>query len=90
MKNLINSVSSRATDSVIDTLTPNTNISRALVVIDAGVDDYEFLINGVLADADVILLDRHRDGIAQIGEVLRSGDLEHCKSLLMAVRGSYV
>ena len=51
-----------------------TNVSRALVVIDAGVDDYELLIKGVLPDADVILLDCHRNGIAQIDEVLRTGN----------------
>ncbi|MGM3309649.1 DUF4347 domain-containing protein [Anabaena sp. WFMT] len=46
---------------------------RTLVVIDADVDNYEFLIKGILSDADVILLDQHRNGIAQIAEVLQSG-----------------
>lgn len=79
MKNSINSVSSRKTASVIDSSIPSknvTNVSRALVVIDAGVDEYEFLINGVLPDAGVLVLDQHRDGIAQIGEVLRAGDFK--------------
>jgi hypothetical protein len=73
---LINSVS-LGTSSVIASSIPSknvTNVSRALVVIDAGVDDREFLIGGVLPDAGVLVLDRHRDGIAQIGEVLRAGD----------------
>jgi hypothetical protein len=60
--------------SVIETLTPNMKISRALVVIDAGVDDREFLVKGILPDADVMVLDRHCNAIAQIGEVLQAGD----------------
>jgi|LakMenEpi03Aug12_release.lakeMendotaPanAssembly.Ray.scaffolds.fasta_scaffold777972_1 hypothetical protein len=62
-----------------------TNVSRALVVIDAGVDDYELLIKGILPDADVILLDRHRNGIAQIDEVLRTG---HFHALQIVAHGS--
>ena len=77
ISSLINSVSLSTVASVIDSLISSKNVmnvNRALVVIDAGVDDYEFLIRGVLSDADVMLLDRHRNGIAQIGEVLRAGD----------------
>ena len=62
-----------------------TNVSRALVVIDAGVDDHEFLIKGVLPDADVMVLDRHRNGIAQIDEVLR---IEHFSALQIVAHGS--
>ena len=87
MPDLINSVSFGTTAAVIETLMPmpNTNISRALVVIDAAVDDRKFLIKGVLPDADVMVLDRHRDGIAQIDEVLRAGDF---RALQIVTHGS--
>jgi len=77
MQNQINSVVSSTIASVIDALIPSKleiKVSRVLVVIDAGVDDRDFLVKGVLHDADVMLLDWHRDGIAQIGEMLRTSD----------------
>jgi hypothetical protein len=87
MTNLISSVD-LSTALVIDSSIPSknvTNVSRALVVIDAGVGDREFLIGGVLPDADVLVLDRHRDGIAQIGEVLRASDF---RALQIVAHGS--
>lgn len=75
MTNLINSTGLNTTTSVIDTLTPRKNMTNNqmhaphLVVIDAAVDDRKFLIKGVLPDADVMVLDRHRDGIAQISVI---------------------
>jgi hypothetical protein len=50
-------------------MTNNQMHAPHLVVIDAAVDDRKFLIKGVLPDADVMVLDRHRDGIAQISVI---------------------
>jgi hypothetical protein len=41
-----------------------------LVVIDAQVDDYEVLLNGVVDGASTLLLDPRRDGVEQITEAL--------------------
>ncbi|WP_027402470.1 DUF4347 domain-containing protein [Aphanizomenon flos-aquae] len=66
-------------------MTNNQMHAPHLVVIDAAVDDRKFLIKGVLPDADVMVLDRHRDGIAQIDEVLRAGDF---RALQIVTHGS--
>lgn len=50
---------------------PSQVSTKFLVFIDAAVDDYQRLVNGVVADADVIVLDSQRDGVLQITEALR-------------------
>ena len=45
--------------------------TKSLVFIDAAVDDYQSLLNGVIAETDVIVLDLQRDGVLQITEALR-------------------
>jgi hypothetical protein len=51
---------------------------RLLVIIDSGVDDYQTLVNGVVAEAEVVILDRHQDGIQQITEILHHrSDITH-------------
>ncbi|NER23393.1 MAG: DUF4347 domain-containing protein [Symploca sp. SIO1C2] len=49
-------------------LTPNA--VTTLVFIDAGVDDYQQLVAGVIPSAEVFVLDRWADGIEQISQVL--------------------
>lgn len=41
-----------------------------LVAIDAGVSDLNGLLSGVLADAEVVVLDRNRDGLSQLSQAL--------------------
>ncbi|MEH1839970.1 MAG: FG-GAP-like repeat-containing protein [Nostoc sp.] len=43
-----------------------------LVFIDSGIEDYELLVEGILPTAQAIVLSKHKDGIAQISEVLKS------------------
>ena len=45
--------------------------TKFLVFIDPAVDDYQSLVKGVVANADVIVLDSQRDGVEQITEALR-------------------
>ncbi|MEZ5649743.1 MAG: DUF4347 domain-containing protein [Burkholderiaceae bacterium] len=47
-----------------------TGGGAALVVIDAGVRDWQTLIDGLPADARVLRLDADRDGISQIAEAM--------------------
>ena len=42
----------------------------AIVIIDAGVEDYQTLVDGVVEGSAVAVLDRDRDGIRQITEIL--------------------
>ncbi|MBD2257439.1 DUF4347 domain-containing protein [Pseudanabaena sp. FACHB-2040] len=48
---------------------PQVNTSM-LVIIDAGVDDYEFLVSGVVPGASVVVLNSEQDGVAQITQAL--------------------
>ncbi|MGL5195793.1 MAG: DUF4347 domain-containing protein, partial [Chroococcales cyanobacterium] len=41
-----------------------------LAIIDPTVEDYPMLAAGVVAGVEVIILDRHRDGVEQISEIL--------------------
>ncbi|NER06617.1 MAG: DUF4347 domain-containing protein, partial [Okeania sp. SIO3C4] len=43
--------------------------SRAIVVIDKGVENYQMLVAGVIGETETIALDSNRDGIKQITEV---------------------
>jgi len=45
--------------------------TKFLVFIDPAVDDYQSLVKGVVANAEVIVLDSQRDGVEQITEALR-------------------
>jgi hypothetical protein len=49
------------------------NVNRpSYVFIDSGVEDYQILLDNVKSSYQVILLDKDRDGITQISEVLQS------------------
>ena len=45
-----------------------------IIFIDSGVEDYQFLAGRILSGIEVVILDRDRDGIEQITEVLRQKD----------------
>ena len=47
-----------------------SSIASTLVIIDAGVEDSQALVDGVVEGAAVAVLDRDRDGIRQITEIL--------------------
>lgn len=51
---------------------PSTEAHKALVIIDPGVEDYQNLVAGVIPGSQVIVLDDHRDGVAQITEALQN------------------
>uniref|UniRef100_UPI0039A4E192 DUF4347 domain-containing protein n=1 Tax=Nostoc piscinale TaxID=224012 RepID=UPI0039A4E192 len=46
--------------------TVTTAIKQTLVIIDAGIDDYQILKSGILPTAKVTVLNKHTDGITQI------------------------
>ena len=48
--------------------------SASIVFIDSGVEQIESLIDGVVKDAQVVILDKSRDGVEQIAEVLAGRD----------------
>ncbi|HEY9833129.1 MAG TPA: DUF4347 domain-containing protein [Stenomitos sp.] len=53
-------------------LTPKTSNQVATVVfVDAGVENYQQLVNGVISKAEVFVLDAAADGIKQISQVLQ-------------------
>lgn len=45
---------------------------RPLVVIDPSVDDYQYLADGVVDGAEVVILSENQDGVLQITELLQS------------------
>jgi hypothetical protein len=48
----------------------SSNRLTTLVVIDSAVNDYQSLVNGINADAEVIVLDPSQDGVEQITQTL--------------------
>ena len=48
--------------------------SASIVFIDAGVEQIESLIDGVVKDAQVVVLDKSRDGVKQISQALARRD----------------
>jgi hypothetical protein len=46
------------------------SVSNVLIAIDAGVSDYQLLADGVIANAEVVILNKERNGVEQITEVL--------------------
>ncbi|MEW6494201.1 MAG: DUF4347 domain-containing protein [Cyanobacteriota bacterium] len=53
------------------TLENRYKTSSTIVFIDSAVDDYQSLVNGVIPEAEVIVLDSTHDGVVQITEVLQ-------------------
>ncbi|MEO0933082.1 MAG: DUF4347 domain-containing protein, partial [Cyanobacteria bacterium J06641_2] len=46
------------------------NLTTGILFIDSSVDNYKFLLKGVVGDIETIVLDSKRDGVEQITEVL--------------------
>jgi hypothetical protein len=53
------------------TNTKNYNTATTLVFIDSGVDDYQYLQQGVIAPAEAYIIDQENDGIEQISQALK-------------------
>ncbi|NEQ13182.1 MAG: DUF4347 domain-containing protein, partial [Moorea sp. SIO3E2] len=49
----------------------DSKISRTIIFIDSGVDDYQSLVNGTVPESDVIVLESTQDGVAQITKALQ-------------------
>jgi hypothetical protein len=56
----------------------------SLVVIDPAVEDWHTLVSGVAADANLLVLDRTRDGIAAIADAV---DLRNLSALHVVAHG---
>ena len=48
--------------------------SATLVMIDANVEDYQMLADGVATDAHVVILERDRDGVEQLTQAIHQYD----------------
>jgi Domain of unknown function (DUF4347) len=57
----------------LQTIQPGSGLeaTNLLIIIDANVEDYQILADGVVNGATVFILDRDRDGIEQISEALQ-------------------
>lgn len=55
---------------------------HTLVVVDSGLDNYQHLAAGVLEGAEVLVLDQHQDGIAQITQFLQTHQDIHALHIL--------
>ena len=65
---------------------PLSNLTAStLVFIDSAVEDPQFLANGIIPEAKAFILDRNRDGIKQITEILR--DYPEVKSIHLVSHG---
>jgi len=49
----------------------NTSSTHGIVFIDPAVDDYQTLVNGVIPEAEVIVLDPNQDGVLGIAQALQ-------------------
>lgn len=70
--------------SANQTVTPAK--ATTLVFIDAGVEDYQFLANGVVREAKAFILDSQRDGVKQISQILQ--DYPDVESIHLVSHGS--
>jgi hypothetical protein len=52
--------------------TEATQSFTTIVFIDSGVDDYQTLVNGVIPEAEVIVLDPNQDGVLAIAQALQA------------------
>ncbi|MHC5610165.1 MAG: DUF4347 domain-containing protein, partial [Nostoc sp.] len=46
-------------------MTTAITTKHTLVIIDSAIDDHQILAQGILPTAEVIVLNKHQDGIAQ-------------------------
>jgi hypothetical protein len=59
-------------DSLLQAETATTANAQVLVFIDAGIEDYNLLVEGILPTAEAIALHPQEDGITQISEILKN------------------
>ena len=59
-----------STNTIIDTTNPLQLNSRELLILDAGVESLQQLINGIRPDVDWVVLNANQDGIEQITHIL--------------------
>jgi hypothetical protein len=62
----------RALARMVRTKVLTTNLCKVLVIIDSAIDDHQILAQGILPTAEVIVLNKHQDGIAQISAALNN------------------
>ncbi|MEH1804674.1 FG-GAP-like repeat-containing protein [Nostoc sp.] len=53
-------------------MTTATTTKHILVIIDSAIDDHQILAQGILPTAEVIVLNKHQDGIAQISALCKN------------------
>ncbi|MEH2342364.1 MAG: FG-GAP-like repeat-containing protein [Nostoc sp.] len=53
-------------------MTTATITKHTLVIIDSAIDDHQILAQGILPTAEVIVLNKHQDGIAQISALCKN------------------
>jgi Ca2+-binding RTX toxin-like protein len=56
----------------VGTLTIQGTVQTTIVFIDSAVDDYQTLVNGVIPEAEVIVLDPNQDGVLAIAQALQA------------------
>ncbi|WP_299660704.1 BspA family leucine-rich repeat surface protein [uncultured Psychromonas sp.] len=77
---------------LIESTSQTTDIRHELVIIDAGVEDYQQLVDSLQSQADdevtfeIIILDSNRNGIEQISEIL--ADQQNLDALHLISHGS--
>ena len=83
-----------STNSILIPLNKNyasvaDSVSNVLVFIDTGVENYQFLARGVVSEAEVFILDPHRDGVIQITEIVEKySDVESIHLVSHGMPGS--
>ncbi|MEQ1739511.1 MAG: DUF4347 domain-containing protein, partial [Methyloglobulus sp.] len=68
------SVDPEEADKTVLPLHPEHQAPTSLVFIDAGVNDYQTLLNNIDPNATVIFLDHNKDGVEQIAEAVSNYD----------------
>ncbi|MCC5656513.1 DUF4347 domain-containing protein [Nostoc sp. XA010] len=66
----------------------STSYVHSLVFIDMAVEDYSYLVNGVLDNAQVFVLDSTQDGVEQITEILASCNRPNLTNIHIVCHGA--
>jgi uncharacterized repeat protein (TIGR01451 family) len=83
--NQLPELKSQTTPSCVNT-SREKETNQIIVVVDSSLDDYSFLVAGVISPCKVIVLDHRESGIAQITEILRTES--HVRELHLLSHGS--
>lgn len=76
---------SQATSNCVKT-SREKETNQIIVVVDSSLDDYSFLVSGVLSHCKIVVLDHQESGIDQITEILRMES--HVQELHLLSHGS--